>query len=151
MLKGMGAIPVPVAIAEVPTALMTGLIVGQENPFGQMWASKLYETQDYIMLTGHMMDLLCIFINDDVWESIPPADRKIFEKALADAQQYSLDWSMDQRTNYIKMFEEKGVTIIGEEDGLDNEAFKEAVLAQVYKDYPDWNEYIEEIQKIEVE
>src|ERR671917_1258610 len=32
MIRGFGAIPTPVEVAELPTALMTGMVVGQENP-----------------------------------------------------------------------------------------------------------------------
>ena len=48
----------------------------------------------------------------------------------------------------MRLFREKGVTIIGEEDGLDNEAFKEAVLKQVREDFPEWAGYVDELQKL---
>lgn len=149
LIKGMGAIPVPVAIAEVPTALMTGLIEGQENPLGQMWASKLYEVQSHIMLTGHMVDLLTVFINYDVWQKIPESDRALIKQAMAETTAYSLKFALETEQDYIKKFKEKGVTIIGKEDGLDVEAFREAVLKQVKEDYPNWDAYVEEIQKID--
>ncbi|WP_369018506.1 TRAP transporter substrate-binding protein [Thermatribacter velox] len=149
LIKGMGAIPVPVAIAEVPTALMTGLIEGQENPLAQMWASKLYEVQSHIMLTGHMVDLLCVFINRNVWERIPESDRELIKQAMAETSEYSLKFALEKEEEYIQMFKEKGVTIITKEDGLDVDAFREAVLEQVRKDFPEWTGYIEEIQKID--
>lgn len=151
LIKGMGAIPVPVAIAEVPTALMTGLIEGQENPLAQMWAAKLYEVQSHIMLTGHMADLLCVFINNSVWEKIPESDRALLKQAMAEASAYSLDFALKAEQEYIEKFREKGVTIISEKDGLDVAAFREAVSKQVREDFPNWADYIEEIQKIRVE
>ncbi len=36
MLQGMGAIPTPVEITELATALMTGVVVGQENPLNNI-------------------------------------------------------------------------------------------------------------------
>ena len=148
MLKGMGAIATPVAIAEVPTALMTGLVVGQENPLSTMWASKLYEVQKYIMMTEHMMDVLVVFINEKMWQSIPEADRVLFEKALSEMADRSLKWTIENEEDYKAKFREKGVTIIEKKDGLDVDAFRKAILAQINKDFPEWTEYIERIQDI---
>ncbi len=148
LLKGMGAIPVPVAISEVPTALVTGLIVGQENPLGTMWAAKLYETQSHIMLTAHMMDLLPVFINEGVWNRISEGDRALISRAIKETSDYTLAWSEEQDDEYMRLFREQGVTIIGEEDGLNNEAFKEAVLKQVREDFPEWAGYVDELQKL---
>ncbi|MBP8674920.1 MAG: TRAP transporter substrate-binding protein [Acetomicrobium sp.] len=149
LLKGMGAIPVPVAISELPTALVTGLVVGQENPLGQMWAAKIYETQSHIMLTGHMLDLLPVFVNEAVWNKILEGDhRALIMQAMKEASDYSRMWSEEQEKEYIRLFKEKGVTIIGEQEGLNKEAFKKAVLEQVRKDFPQWAGYVEELQKI---
>ena len=148
LLKGMGAIPIPVAISEVPTALITGLIVGQENPLGTMWAAKLYETQSHIMLTGHMMDLLPVFVNEAAWNKIPEGDRALVSQAIKETSDYTLAWSEEQDGEYMRLFKEKGVTIIGEQDGLNNEAFKEAVLKQVREDFPEWAGYVDELQKL---
>src|SRR5690606_17814530 len=146
MLRGMGAIPVPVAITEVPTALATGMIRGQEKPLGTMWAAKLYETQTHIALTGHMLDLLPVFINNDSWNRISKEDQEKVMQAMREASEFSLRWSQEQEEYYIKLFEEQGVTVVREEDGLDVAAFREAVLAQVAQDFPAWQHYIEEIQ-----
>lgn len=148
LLKGMGAIPVPVAIAEVPTALVTGLIEGQENPLGTMWAAKLYETQSHIMLTGHMLDLLPVFVNEGIWNKISEKDRALISQAMKETSDYTMQWSQEQEDEYIRLFKEKGVTIIGEKEGLNKEAFKKAVLEQVRKDFPQWAGYVEELQKI---
>ena len=77
MIKGMGAIPTPVEVGELPTALMTGMVIGQENPLTMINANKLYEVQSHVMLTGHMQNVLPVFINERTWQSIPEKDRAI--------------------------------------------------------------------------
>ena len=75
MIRGMGAIPTPVEVSELPTALMTGMVIGQENPLTMINANKLYEVQTHVMLTGHMQNVLPVFINERVWNSIQEQDR----------------------------------------------------------------------------
>ncbi|HEX5935371.1 MAG TPA: TRAP transporter substrate-binding protein, partial [Pseudorhizobium sp.] len=54
MVKGFGAIPTPVEVAELPTALMTGVVVGQENPLTMIASNNLNEVQSHLSMTGHM-------------------------------------------------------------------------------------------------
>jgi tripartite ATP-independent transporter DctP family solute receptor len=122
MLTGMGAVATPVEVSELATALATGLVVGQENPLPNIYNLKLYEVQKYVMMTNHMQSVLSVFINEKVYQSIPAADRKIMEA--------------------------KGMVFVEEKDGLDVEAFRKAVLAQVNKDFPEWTSYIQQIQAV---
>src|SRR5918993_533138 len=75
MIRGFGAIPTPVEVAELPTALMTGMVIGQENPLTMINANKLYEVQSHVMLTGHMQNVLPVFVNERAWQSISEKDR----------------------------------------------------------------------------
>ncbi|WKL24994.1 TRAP transporter substrate-binding protein DctP (plasmid) [Sinorhizobium meliloti] len=70
MVKGFGAIPTPVEVAELPTALMTGVVVGQENPLTMIASNNLNEVQSHLSMTGHMRAVLAVFINEEVWQGI---------------------------------------------------------------------------------
>ncbi|MEZ5843053.1 MAG: TRAP transporter substrate-binding protein [Hyphomicrobiaceae bacterium] len=54
MFQAYGANPSPMAFSEVFTALKTGVMDGQENPLINAWASKFYEVQKYLSMTGHV-------------------------------------------------------------------------------------------------
>jgi tripartite ATP-independent transporter DctP family solute receptor len=82
MIRGFGAIPTPVEVSELPTALMTGMVIGQENPLTMINANKLYEVQTHVMLTGHMQNVLPVFINERVWRSIGEKDREAILNTL---------------------------------------------------------------------
>ena len=45
MFKLYGANPTPMAFSDVFTALKTGVIDGQENPYAQIWSAKFQEVQ----------------------------------------------------------------------------------------------------------
>ena len=48
----------------------------------------------------------------------------------------------------LKDLEAKGMIFVEEKDGLDVNAFRTSVLAQVNKDFPDWTGYIEQIRAV---
>jgi tripartite ATP-independent transporter DctP family solute receptor len=148
MIQGMGAIPTPVEIAELHTALMTGVVAGQENPLQNIYAQKFYEVQTHIMMTNHMHSVLCTFINEKSWQRIPEAERAIFEQVLQDKAMESLKWTAEADKDIRAKLEEKGMKFIDESNGLKVEEFRSAVLAKVYQDFPQWKAYIEKIQLI---
>ena len=148
MLTGMGAVATPVEVSELATALATGLVVGQENPLPNIYTLKLYEVQKYVMMTNHMQSVLAVFINEKVYQSIPAADRKIMEDTMMEVGLKTLDWDRETAAKYRKDLEAKGMVFVEEKDGLDVEAFRKAVLAQVNKDFPEWTGYIEQIRAV---
>jgi tripartite ATP-independent transporter DctP family solute receptor len=148
MITGMGAVATPVEVSELATALATGLVVGQENPLANIYNLKLYEVQKYVMLTGHMQSALALFVNEKVWQSISPGDRKIIEDTAYEVGQKTLAWDRETNDKYRKDLEGRGMTFVAEKDGLDIEAFRKAVLAQVAKDFPDWTPYIEQLRAV---
>jgi len=148
MLTGMTAVATPVEVSELATALATGLVVGQENPLPNIFNLKLYEVQKFVMLTNHMQSVLCVFINEKSWQSIQAADRKVIEDTIAELGKKTLDWDNESFAKYRKDLEAKGMTFVEEKDGLDINAFRTAVLAQVNKDFPEWSSLIEQIRAV---
>jgi len=148
MLTGMGAVATPVEVSELATALATGLVVGQENPLPNIFNLKLYEGQKYVMMTNHMQSVLSVFVNERIWQNISAGDRKIMEDTMAEVGIKTLDWDKETSAKYRKDLEAKGMIFIESKDGLDLEAFRIAVLAQVNKDFPEWSTYIEEIRNV---
>ncbi len=124
MITGMGAVATPVEVSELATALATGLVVGQENPLPNIYTLKLYEVQKYVMMTNHMQSVLSVFINEKVWQSIPPADRKIIEDTMAEVGAKTLDWDRETAAKYRTDLEAKGMIFVEEKDGLDIDAFR---------------------------
>jgi tripartite ATP-independent transporter DctP family solute receptor len=148
MITGMGAVATPVEVSELATALATGLVVGQENPLPNIYNLKLYEVQKYVMMTSHMQSVLCVFVNEKIWQSIPASDRKIMEDTMAEVGRKTLDWDRDTASKYRADLEAKGMVFVERKDGLDLDAFQKSVLGQVGKDFPEWKDYISEIRAV---
>lgn len=149
MLRGMGATPVPITFAELQTALMTGVVIGQENPLNTIQSSKMYEVQKYVMMTNHMYSVLVVFANNAVWEKIPTRDRKIIEHVSQEMAQVSLKWNRQSQKALIKKLKSEGMKFIDKSNGLQVSAFRKAVLKQIHKDFPSWAPWIKRLQSVQ--
>jgi tripartite ATP-independent transporter DctP family solute receptor len=148
MVKGFGATPTPVEVAELPTALMTGLVVGQENPLTMISANKLYEVQSHVAMTGHMQSILAVFVNEDAWQGLSEEHRQAITEVLDQKAEESLAWATESEAALVEELKGHGMTVITEQDGLDIAAFKEAVLKQIRADFPSYEPYIEQIAAV---
>ncbi|GHU25533.1 TRAP ABC transporter substrate-binding protein [Betaproteobacteria bacterium] len=148
MIKGMGAIPTPVEISELYTALLSGMVDGQENPITNIYTQKFHEVQKFIMMTGHMQAVLSTFINEKAWQSIGEKNQNIMNDCLEEVALRSLKWTKEQEAPVIQKMKDYGITFIDESSGLKNDEFRKSVNAQVAIDFPDWTDYIKEIQSM---
>jgi len=89
LFQDLGAAPVVLNIAELYTALQTGVVDGQENPLSNIQTQKFYEVQKYCALTRHMWVGYWLVTNGAFWAALPPQYQKIVGDAFdkqADAQ-----------------------------------------------------------------
>jgi tripartite ATP-independent transporter DctP family solute receptor len=87
-VKAMGASPTPIPASEVYTSLQTGIVDGQENPISNIWQRKFHEVQKFLIRTGHITQNQLVLINEDVFQSLSPANRKILTDAAIEAGDY---------------------------------------------------------------
>jgi len=83
--RDLGALPTPMAIPEVYTALQQGVVDGQENPVGAIINNRFGEVQKYISLTDHAFTPLVLLISPAVYSSLSDADKQIFVTAAKNA------------------------------------------------------------------
>ena len=88
MFQAYGANPSPMAFSEVFTALKTGVMDGQENPFSQIFSGKFHEVQKYLSLTGHVYTPAYVTVGAKRWTSLPADVRKVLESTAKDMQKY---------------------------------------------------------------
>jgi tripartite ATP-independent transporter DctP family solute receptor len=88
MFQAYGANPSPMKFSEVFTALQTGVMDGQENPFTQIYSAKFQEVQKYLSLTGHVYTPAYVTVGAKKWESLPADVRKILEDTAKETQAF---------------------------------------------------------------
>ncbi|MGH1426075.1 MAG: DctP family TRAP transporter solute-binding subunit [Pseudooceanicola sp.] len=81
MVKGLGGEPTPIAWTELPNALSTGVVDGQENPVGVIYNNKLHKLQKYMTLDGHVYAADFLLISDEFFQSLSPAEQQVVQKA----------------------------------------------------------------------
>jgi len=88
MFQTYGANPSPMKFSEVFTALQTGVMDGQENPFTQIYSAKFQEVQKYLSLTGHVYTPAYVTVGAKKWASLPADVRKVLEDTARETQQF---------------------------------------------------------------
>jgi TRAP-type transport system periplasmic protein len=71
MFKAYGANPSPMPLAEVYSALQSGVMDGQENPFPQIASAKFHEVQKFLSLSGHVYTPAYLVVGEDSWKKLP--------------------------------------------------------------------------------
>ena len=88
MFQAYGANPSPMKFSEVFTALQTGVMDGQENPFTQIYSAKFQEVQKYLSLTGHVYTPAYVTVGAKKWATHPADVRKVLEECARDTQAF---------------------------------------------------------------
>jgi len=136
MIKAMGANPTPIDWKEVYLSLQTGVVDGQENPVGVIYSAKLFEVQDYLMLTGHITQNQVLIINDAFFQSLPPEQQEILQQAAIEAGDYQNGLVQEQAKQDLENLKAEGMTVVEP----DIEAFREAT-ANIYQQFEaEWGE-----------
>ena len=82
--EAIGAIPQKMALGEVYQALQTGTIDAQENTWSNIYSSKLYEVQPFIMESNHGYVRYFVAVNAEFWRSLPDDLRLGLEEIIAE-------------------------------------------------------------------
>ena len=88
MFQTYGANPSPMKFSEVFTALQTGVMDGQENPFTQIYSAKFQEVQKFLSLTGHVYTPAYVTVGAKKWAALPADVRKVLEDTAKETQKF---------------------------------------------------------------
>jgi tripartite ATP-independent transporter DctP family solute receptor len=106
MLNALGANAVPMPFPELYTALETGTVDGQENPYSTVEASKFDEVQKYFSNTRHIYNSQLLLVSKKFWDQLSDEEKKIFEDAAVETRDYQrkVAREMDEksRQNLVK-------------------------------------------------
>jgi tripartite ATP-independent transporter DctP family solute receptor len=109
IFKNFGAIPTVIPAADTYTALATGVVDGQENPFDFIYTMKWYEQQKYCALTGHIRELNLMMINNKCWNSLTKKQKIILSDAAAQSAEMGIKDAIESNAEYKKLLEKNGM------------------------------------------
>jgi tripartite ATP-independent transporter DctP family solute receptor len=135
MFQAYDANPTPMPFSEVFTALQTGVIDGQENPFAQIWSAKFQEVQKYLSLTGHVYTPAYVTAGKQKFESLPPEVQQILGETAKENQAFVYETAAALEDDLLTKLKEGGIQV--------NEADKEAFIAASQPIYDEFSSEVE--------
>ena len=111
MFQSYGANPTPMAFSEVFTALKTGTMDGQENPYAQIASAKFQEVQKYLSITGHVYTPAYVAVHKDHYNKLPADVRKILESAAKENQKYVYKRAAELEKSLLGVIKKAGVKV----------------------------------------
>ena len=130
MFQSYGANPTPMAFSEVFTALQTGVIDGQENPYAQIHSAKFQEVQDYLSITGHVYTPAYVLVSDKHFGDLPEDIQQILEATARETQAYVYALAARMETELLADLEAGGMKV----NEADKAAFIE-VSKPIYEEF----------------
>jgi len=109
--NAVGAIPAPVAFAEVYLALQTNQVDAQENPLPTIEAMKFYEVQSALALTSHFIASSAVHVSKGVWEGMTEEQQGWVMEAVEVGRQVNNDILFEREAGLVAYFESQGLTV----------------------------------------
>ena len=128
MFREYGANPTPMEFSDVFTALQTGVMDGQENPYTQIASAKFQEVQKYLSITGHVYTPAYILSSQKGFDGQPDDVRAALTECAADTQTFTYETATKMEGELLDVIKAAGVEV--------NEADKDAFItasAPVYE------------------
>jgi tripartite ATP-independent transporter DctP family solute receptor len=130
MFQEYGANPSPMKFSELFTALQTGVMDGEENPFTQIYSAKLQEVQKYLSLSGHVYTPAYVVVGSRKYEQLPADVRKVIEDTAKETQAFVYDTAQKDESDLLAKLKQAGMQV----NEVDKDAFIKA-SAKIYEDF----------------
>ena len=130
MFEAYGANPSPMKFSELFTALQTGVMDGEENPFTQIYSAKLQEVQKYLSLSSHVYTPAYLTVGTKKWDALPADVRKALEDTAKETQAYVYQVAAKDDTDLLAKLKQSGMQV----NDVDQEAFV-AASKPIYEEF----------------
>lgn len=142
-VNGLGANAVDIDWSEVPTAISSGSVDGQENPYNIFEGAGIHDMQDYCMETNHIDMPLPLYISEQTWTKLSDEEKDAFKEAIDDLRDEAIDLLEDIEDPARERVAEKMEII--EPDELDMDAFRSRSRQHIRETFPEWVDLIEDV------
>lgn len=134
MFNILDANPQQLPVAELYTALETGVVDSQDHPIGVTLSFKFNEVQKYLSLTQHAYSPLVVTMNLRKFNGLDEKEQKIILDAAKKAVEAQRQMSIEKEDSMIDELSSLGMEVNRD---VDSQAFQQAVK-------PVWDNYIKE-------
>lgn len=134
MFQLLGASPQQLPVAELYTALETGVVDAQDHPIGIVQSFKFDEVQDYLSLTQHAYSALALAMNLNKFNGLSEEQQALVIEVAAEAVAMQRELAQEREEEILADLASKGMEINRD---VDSAAFQEVVR-------PVWDNFIAE-------
>lgn len=122
MLNAWGANASPLPYPELYSALQTGVFDGQENPLVEVEASRFYEVQDHLSLTGHVYTTGFLLMNEERFQALSDEVQKALLEGGEKAFEATVAFGTKADERVVSLAKDNGMKV----NKVDTDAFVDA-------------------------
>ena len=111
MMRALGANAVAISWTELPAALQQGVADGQENGITNILAARLFETQNYATLNGHVYSFHAYLIADRFWDNLTTSQQAAISRGVDLAKWIHRGMTAHQDNTARSVLESHGVQV----------------------------------------
>lgn len=128
--EALGAIPTPMPLSEVFTAIQLGTVDGQENPHQNFIKNKFYEVCDYYSVTQHMFTANPLIMSTEKFYSFSEEHQAALLEAAKEAAIFQREITAKQDEVDMETIRETGVNVNIVEDMSEFQAAVQPIYDQ---------------------
>ncbi len=110
--EALGCAVTPVAYSELYTALQQKMVDAQENPPSNIVSSKVYELQNYMVITNHNFTATIPAASPIFWNKLSAEDQQLIRDIMMEAQNKGREKTAELAEGFIKTVEDDAGTQI---------------------------------------
>ena len=110
--KEIGADPVPIPLPELYNSLKDGRAEASEGDLPQIASFKLYEVQDHLTITNHLVQTGGILINKAFLDGLSKRDQELILKASKEAVNWANDKIKKGETKILIDLQKNGMQVV---------------------------------------
>lgn len=133
MIEALGAAPTPIPSTELLMSLKQGVVDGAENALSVIHDFGMADVQKYVTINEHVMGVLFIIMNDEVYAGLTPEQQQAVNDGAAELAKVVREQKAARKADYIQKIRAKGVEV-HESTPEEKAAFK-ALMQKPVLDY----------------
>ena len=119
--EALGAAPTPMDWGETFVGLQQKMIDGVEQPYFFICSAKLYEVQDYMLMTNHLAQPAVLLMSEALYQKLPEDIRALVLECAADAQALTRETCDSMMEDRLQTILDNGVEVVDVSPAMLNE------------------------------